>query len=466
MTEAVEEKMEQDVTIEDAGPARKKVTIVIPGDRIKEKIDENFRSLRKEAALPGFRQGRVPMKILKKRFSKDVKLEVSNQVFGESYTQAIEDNNLRVIGEPDFGDEVTPETFQAPEEGDWTITFELEIVPDFEMPSLAEFEIDTPNWEVTDEDVQKEVDMYADTYGSFDTIEDVAKDGDYLVADVEVKAEDGEVLDTLPELTIFVPGESREYRGAIGQYVVTDLGKELEGKKAGDEFTISTTGNKTHKNEKVADKPITIDVKAIRVDRSNPLPMDELIQRLGFEEESELRDQMRQHLEGRNGQRTQQATYGQLSKQLIDNIEFELPEDLSNRQVDQVAGRRAMELMYQGKSKEEVKEQMEELKKESSEQAQRELKLFFILSKTAEDLKIEVTDGELNHNVMMIAMQQGRRPEEVRQEMEQSGRLQELYLQIRESKTLDELLTQCKLNEITGAEWDEQQKEDGEEDAE
>ena len=98
------EKLEQTVNIEDAGPARKKITIEIPDARINEKIDGNLNDLQTEAVLPGFRRGRAPMRLIEKRFGTDVRNEAKTQLMAESYQQVIEENELRVIGEPDIKD--------------------------------------------------------------------------------------------------------------------------------------------------------------------------------------------------------------------------------------------------------------------------------------------------------------------------------------------------------------------------
>src|SRR5919204_190162 len=95
-----EQEYQYDIKIEDAGPATKKVTVQIPKERITEKLAEQFKELRQQAAIPGFRPGHAPQKLIEKRFANDVKEQVRRSLISESYEQAVEKNNLQVIGAP------------------------------------------------------------------------------------------------------------------------------------------------------------------------------------------------------------------------------------------------------------------------------------------------------------------------------------------------------------------------------
>src|SRR6476620_4247794 len=97
-----EQPFQYDIKIEDAGPATKKVVVQIPKERVTEVLQKQFKELRQQAALPGFRPGHAPQKLIEKRFSNDVKEQVRRTLISESYEQAVEKNSLQVIGEPVF----------------------------------------------------------------------------------------------------------------------------------------------------------------------------------------------------------------------------------------------------------------------------------------------------------------------------------------------------------------------------
>src|SRR5436190_22684385 len=95
-----EAPFEYPIRVEDAGPATKKVHIEIPKERIAAKLEESYKELRQQAAIPGFRIGHAPPKLIQQRCSDVVKDQVRRQLISESYEQAVEKNILQVIGEP------------------------------------------------------------------------------------------------------------------------------------------------------------------------------------------------------------------------------------------------------------------------------------------------------------------------------------------------------------------------------
>src|SRR5436190_24038930 len=103
-TETQEPDFAYPITVEDAGPGAKKVTVEVPRERIEQKLKEQFKELRQQAAVPGFRVGHAPQKLIEKRFSTDVREQVRSALIRESYEQAVEKNSLQIIGEPDFAD--------------------------------------------------------------------------------------------------------------------------------------------------------------------------------------------------------------------------------------------------------------------------------------------------------------------------------------------------------------------------
>src|SRR3982751_2446472 len=121
VAEQQEEQFQYAIKVEDSGPATKKVTIEIPADRIEKKLQEQFKELRQQAAIPGFRPGHAPQKLIEKRFSSDVKEQVRRSLISESYEQAVEKNKLQVIGDPEFDN---AESIVLPESGSLSYSFE------------------------------------------------------------------------------------------------------------------------------------------------------------------------------------------------------------------------------------------------------------------------------------------------------------------------------------------------------
>src|SRR3954469_12131041 len=151
-TAVEEQKFQYPIKVEDAGPATKRVTIEIPQERIATKLAEQFKELRQQAAIPGFRPGHAPQKLIEKRFASDVKEQVRRSLISESYEQALEKNSLQVLGEPQFDN---PEAIQLPESGSLSFSFQVEVQPDINLPGLTGLAIKKPKIDVTDENVDQ-----------------------------------------------------------------------------------------------------------------------------------------------------------------------------------------------------------------------------------------------------------------------------------------------------------------------
>lgn len=448
------ERGQQEVQIEDSGPARKSLTIEVPAERIRKKIEESFGKLRDEAAIPGFRRGRAPHRLIERRFGSAVRDEVKGQLLSECYTQAIEDHQLDVIGEPDIKD---VENIRLPDDGPLTFKVEIEVSPQVTLPELNDLTVSRESISVSDEDVTKEIERLRERLGQVKAVPDaVASPGDWLKGDVKIMAgsdapAEGEPLIHFPETYVQVHGEEMQFRGHVAGLVVEDLGHRLAGKQPGQTVVISMTGPAGHEDDRVRNQPITIHLRIDQIDRLEPASIESVVEQSGLESEQALLARIRETLESRAQQQQRSKLHDQISQQLLDRVQFELPEGLTGRQTARVLRRRALELAYQGVPQPEIEQRIADMRQQSEAEARRQLKLFFILDKAAKQWDIEVSEGEINGRLAALAMQQGRRPEKLRQELARSGDLEYLYLQIREQKTLDKLLEQVKIVEAAAA---------------
>jgi trigger factor len=450
--QTAEDRKEQTVTIADSGPARKKLTIEIPESRIQATIEESFGRLQTEAALPGFRPGRAPMRLLHRRFNNSIREEVRGQLLSESYQQALEEHNLDVIGEPEIEG---IEDLKLPESGPMTYVAEVEVAPEVTLPDLKGIAIKKPKIEVKKDDIDKEVNTLRERHGSVsDVSEGELAPKDFAMADVHIYAgenagDDAEVI-AHHHGTYVMIREGDDARGHVAGIVVEDLRDRMVGKKIGDEVTISMQGPASHENDKIKNKPITIKVKINRIERIEPAAIEKLVEQLGMESEKQLRDRVTAILETRRDRDVQLAMHKQVSEYLIEKVDLTLPEGLTSRQVERSLRRQRMELAYRGIPETEIEDKMAEARSESEDNARRELKLFFIIDTAAKALDIDVEDDELNGNIAMMAQQHGRRPEKLRQAMARNGELEYLYLQIREQKTLDKIIEDATITEVDG----------------
>src|SRR4051812_4710721 len=440
-TEAGEEQeYTYNITIEDAGPATKRVVVDIPRERIDEKMAEQYKDLRQQAAIPGSRPGRATQRRTERRLASDVKEQVRRNLISESYEQAVEKNNLQVLGEPQFDD---PNSTQLKENEGLKYSFQIEVQPEFKVPDLGGLTIKKPKIAVTDENVQQALQNLKEQQGALVPVEDRGvEDKDYVTADVKVRV-DGEEIANQPDAQIV----SRP--GRIAGIDVVDLDKQLRGAKSGDTRTIKVKVAETHPTEKIRGKEVEIDVNVKDVKRLELREINaEFLEELGFKDEQELLDALREQMEERITFDVQQSMREQVNKFLLENTNVDLPTKLSDRQADRVVNRRAVDLMMRGLPREQIEANIERLRHGAKDEAIKELKLFFVLQRIATDQNVDVDEGELNGRIAMLAAQRGQRPEKMKQQMAKDGTLANLYVQMREEKAVDKLLENAKVEEV------------------
>lgn len=439
-----EQQDEQDFTysvkVEDAGPGTKKVSVEIPQDRIATKLAEQFKDLRKQAAIPGFRPGHAPQKLVEKMFANDVRNQVRGDLIRESYEQALEKNSLQVLGEPEFEN---AEEIKLPDDGPLTYSFSVEVQPEFTLPDLKGLKVKKPKIDINDENVEQAMTNLREQQGTLAPVEDRGvQSKDYLVADVHVKDGDAVLAHQHDAQIVARPGR-------IAGIQVDDLDKQLEGLKPGETRTLNVKAPEGHPNEQIRGKDVGIEIALKEIKRLDMAEVDQdFLQDLGFENEKDLREALRQQMAEKIEMDVQSSMREQVNNYLLENVQIELPAKLSDKQADRVVSRRAVDLMMRGMPQHQVEANLERLRGGAKEEAARELKLFFILQKIATDQNVDVTEGELNGRIAMLAAQRGKRPEKMKQEMAKDGTLSNMYVQMREQKAIDQLLSQAQVEEV------------------
>ena len=442
-TESKEEppELKNTVTIEQAGPCRKKVIIEIPAEKIKKITDEQYETLRKEAMVPGFRKGRAPRRLLERRFGKEALEQVKLKLVADASEAAIKDSNLQTIGEPD----IDVEKIELPAEGRLTFDFEVEVRPEFELPLLEGIPVTRTKLEVTPEQIDREIEQLRRWAGVWTprAEQGAAELEDQIIADVAIKVEGVEEEQKLNNIEIYV-----RPNGFVGEVPVEKLDELLVGATVGQTKEISVEVPKTFFREDYRGKKVDIRVNVQDIKWLKPVDLDEsFLKRYGVESEQEMRDQIQDSLQSRLEDQGRAEMTEQIYQYLLDNTDFDLPLDVVARQARTVLQRQYTSLLMRGLSREQIAEQIEQLQASSEQRAKQQLKTFFIMDKVGDKLKIEVSDEEVNGHIAQLAMQRQQRPERLREEMERDGSLDQFRLEVRQEKCIAKMLETAKITE-------------------
>jgi len=438
---------DNEVCLEEVGTWKKKVTITVPRERIDAKLNEMYGELMQKAQVPGFRIGRAPRRLVEKRFGKEVGEDVRNALVGKALGDAVEKNDLKTVGEPDLD----LEAINLPEQGEMTFSLEVEVVPEFELPELKGIPVSRPQIEIDDARVDEYMEQLRQSRATYADTDQPVREGDLVTAGAKITGEQIEEVSR--------PGlELRAAPGQIEGIPLVDLGKQLAGKKAGETVTLTVSIPEAHPNESWQGKEASIQITISQVRRRSAPELDEeFATARGFDSLAEMRQGVADRLQSLVTAEVQGAMREQIRRYLLDRTEFDLPEGVVKRHTDRVLQRRTVDLLGRGVPRERIDENLTELQAAASEQARQELKLQFVLGRLCDDKEIETTEDEVNARVATMAASYNRRPERMRQELEQDGSLSALTMAIREDKALDLLLADAEISDVSPDEAPEEE---------
>jgi trigger factor len=425
------------VSIEDSGTLKKKVKLEVPQEEIDKKLDENFKELSRSAAVPGFRTGRAPRRLVERRFSKDVREQVRLQLIAMAIEQSIDDSKLETLGEPD----VKFEDIKLPEKGPLTFDYDVEIRPQFDVPGLDGIAVTEKDVKITDKDVDEQIENYR---WQLAHLKEVPADGateknDHIEADTTFQ-----VGDEPPVVKHDSPFDLRPQH--IEGVNFEEIGDQFVGLKIGDSKTVEVKVADTHATEAWRGKTAKLTVTAKKIFRwEPPVVDDDFAKKYGYENVAALRESVKTELEAHRGQQARRDMEDQVRKYLLDNTKVDVPAGVAERQTSRVLYRKVLELRQMGIPPVLIEQKIDDIKTKARSQAIDDMKLFFILDKVARQLELEVSEEEVNGSIAAMAAQSGRRPERMREEMMREGMLENVYEMIRERKVLEKLLEKAKI---------------------
>jgi len=428
------------VTIEEAGPCKKKVTIEIVQEKIAKATDKQYDELGKEALVPGFRKGRAPRRLLEKRFGKETTEQIKLTLLADASKSAIEDNKLQAIGEPD----IDFENIELPAEGSLKFDFEIEVRPEFDLPQLEGIPVTRTKLEVTDEQIDREIEQMQRWSGVWTPREEGSVElEDQIIADAVLKIEGIEEEQKVDNVEIYV-----RQNGFVGAIPVEELDELLVGAKAGETKETSVDVPKTFFREEYRGKKVDIQISIKDIKWLKPAELDEnFLKRYDVEDTEELREKIHDTLQSRLEAQGRTEMTEQIYEYLLDKTDFDLPMNVVAEQAHSVLQRQYTNLLMRGLSREQISEQVEQLQAGSEQQAQQQLKTFFIMDRVADKPEIDVTEEEINGHIAQLAMQRGQRPERMREDMERNGSLAQFSLEVRQDKCIAELLETAVITE-------------------
>jgi trigger factor len=437
--EAEDKPLNLDVQVTSPGACERHVTVTIAREDIERYFDDAFGEMMPSAAVPGFRIGRAPRKVVEHRFRDEVSDQVKSALLLDSLEQISEEQRFTAISEPNFD----LEAVEVPKDGPMTFEFTIEVRPEFDMPEWKGLKLNRPTREFTDADVDAQLEQMLSRYGQLVPFEGEVGEGDYVSANI-TSTSDGKQLARESEIVVRIR-PTLSFRDAK----LEGFAKLMKGAKAGDKRTAEVTLSNDAPNADLRGKKIELEFEVLEVKKLKlPELTEEFLQEIGsFKTEKELRDAIRQNLERQMQYEQQRIARGQISSLLTKSADWELPQGLLQRQSARELERAVMELRRSGFSEAEIRARENMLRQNSTSSTATALKEHFILERIAEEEKLDVEDGDYDKEIFLIAAQSGESPRRVRAQLEKRGLMDVLRNQIIERKVLELVQSQAKFKD-------------------
>ncbi|MFE7845031.1 trigger factor [Microbacterium sp. NPDC057407] len=396
-------------TVEKLSPTRVKLHITVTPEELKPSIAHAYEHIAQDVQIPGFRKGKVPAPIIDQRIGRVAVLEhaVSEGLDG-FYRQAVEANELRVLGRPSA--EVTEWPNEKDFSGDLEVEVEVDVRPEFELPSFEGTTVEVDAIEVDESAIDAELDRLRARFGTLVTVDRPAASGDFVELDL-VATIDGAEIDR---------AEGVSYEVGSGE-LLEGIDEAIDSLTAGEDTTFrSKLVGGDHAGEEAE---VSVTVKAVK-ERELPEADDDFAQIASeFDTIAELRDSLKERV-GQQSTFTQgSAARDKLIEQLLEQVDIPVPQQLIDDEVHN-------HLEGEGRLEDDVH------RAEVAEASEKQFKTQMLLDKIAESVNVQVSQDELTQYLVQSAAQYGMAPQDFVNALQEGNQLPAMVGEVARNKAL------------------------------
>ncbi len=410
--------------VETLNPTRVKLTVEVPFDELKPSMDAAYKTIGQQIAVPGFRKGKVPPRIIDQRVGRGaVMQEAINEGLPTFYGQAAEQAEIRPLGQPEINITEIPDPAKG---GELKFTVEVDVRPTIDLPDYSTLAVTIDDYEVSEEDVDVRLDSLRERFGTLSGIDRAAADGDFVSIDL-VATIDDEEIDSAKGLSYQVGAKT----------MIDGLDEALTGLSAGEEatFTAPLAGGEH------AGKDAVVRVTAVSVkERQLPAADDDFAELASeFDTLEELRADLRHQAEQAKKLESGIGARDKVLDALLESIDVPLPEKIVEAEVH---------AHLEGENRLEDDEHRAEVTTEVT----KALKTQFILDAIVEKEEVAVNQGELIEYLVAQAPRFGMDPNAFAQAVDKAGQVPAMVSEVARRKGLAVVLENARITDAQGNE--------------
>jgi len=430
------------VEIKEAGDARKIVNVSFDKDEMSKMGKEVCKELSKIANIPGFRKGKAPEQVIRKKYASEIIQELKRKVSNAAYDAVLENKEIKVFSilKVDPG-EISTDTAA-------TIEVTVDIESDFDLPKYEEYELTTHPTEIKDEDVDKEIDSLRDQRASFEEVERKVAKGDYVKCSYEGMLDDSPVADLLPDKPMYgKQSNTWEEAGQAKGLGIDAIAQAVIGMKKDDKKDVEADFPKDFEVAPLAGKKVmySLEIHEVREKKAPDAEDENFLKSLKAESLDDLKKKVKDDLLSRKERENIDGKRSQVTQKILEMPDFPLPQQAVEDESKAIFQSNAQRAMQQGAKQEDIEEKRDELWKEAQVQAQARVKITITLGRIAELEKVEVSNEDLAQAASREAMMMRTDPQAYVQELaKDQARINRLRQDVLHDKTLELVASKAK----------------------
>ncbi len=416
----------------------REIAVEVPADEVSAAFESVAKRYRKLARIPGFRAGKVPESLVKRKFAKEIRQEVLESLVADRFKQAIDEQKLVPVSQPQMVDmqlvDGQPLRFKAA----------FEVAPEIDITGYDSTRIEKPDTALTAEEFDAELARVLESHAIVEPVEEDREltDGDW--AEIEFKGQIRDLAQTVTEDGVqdVSPGEPISGDNVLveigGKNTLPAFNEALRGAKPGQELTFEVSYPADFGERKLAGQTVAYDVTVKAIKRKTfPERNDEFAQQLGaFETWEEFETKLREMASDRKETALVNQAKDRMIGEWVARFNFPVPESFVQQQIDARLDRGLRALAQQGMSTDDMRKlDFGRLREAQRERAVEEVKASLLLDRIGQAEHVEITEEELDNELLMLSMQ-SREPYDVLvKRLKEDGGIDKIREQMKREKT-------------------------------
>ncbi|QPJ63566.1 MAG: trigger factor [Candidatus Nitronauta litoralis] len=442
-----------ELKVEEIDQVRRKLLIKVPEDVVSDKVKKSYQKMNQQVKMPGFRPGKIPMKILEKQVPLEAMTQLWQDLMQEYYEKALADSGIVPAGPPEIDhDDIKGVKKDEP----FSFSVLVDIKPDTKFKDYKGIKIKKYEHSVTEAELQASIDKHLEQFGTFEIMDEShkAEAGDFVVMDFEGFFE-GDPLDN---------GSARDYPVKIGdKKMIPGFEDQLIGHTCNEEFDVRVKlpenwnnkvrrvsmpipGKDQDQNQDMAD--FKVKIKEIKK-QVLPELTDELVQGQGEDSVKSFKAKLRAQIQGMKDQTEEMKLKQDIFDQLVENNDITVPESMVKQEIKFMIEGAKYQIMQSGMSLEDSGFDESQAEKEWNPRATHNAKGYLILDGIANQENIHVSQEDMDEEYNRLAQETGKKVEDVKERLfANAENMNQTTQRVRGQKTLNFIYSHCEFEYV------------------